>query len=128
MAIDFITRRRLTKSGAFLRGHALIWGGCIINPWTETFPVSRTYDLLAASGVPEWVYGLALTLVGSAGIVPSRGVQMTAMMILATMHGLIALSFGVAAPDAPGPWLQTWFCFWCIVEVFAIDERWRTSR
>lgn len=83
----------------------IAWFGIVLSLPGETFAISHTFDVMA-SLAREDHWAMALWLVACFGLIgmftPSMRVRLGSVLLLSTMHGVIALCFALASPRTTG--------------------------
>lgn len=83
----------------------MAWLALVLALPDDTFRLSPAYALMAAMGREDaWAVAFwAVACIGAAGLsTPSRGLRLASVLTLATMHGVVALCFGVSSPATTG--------------------------
>lgn len=81
------------------------WLGVLLAMPDDTFGGSMSYRLMAALG-PEHAWAMAFWASANLGVLglgtPYRAVRLGSVLVLATMHGVVALCFAASNPTSTG--------------------------
>jgi len=100
----------------------VLWGLWILNPWVNTFAITNAYRLMADIA-PEWVWGLAIFLIGIFQIIVifTPNLRLRVLSSITCLFIFVVLAFLILAGNAGSVTIPTYLVF-ALCEWFAYTE------